>query len=517
MTIDWKSKLYNRGFLFTNQLIDKMNDDSMPIQNWKHLKIKHFNIYVHPLENVFIVSVNGTTHVLIGHAYNPFLMIAEESKILQQLAECYMDEPKYRELFDQITGVFVYIVIQDTQLVLKCDCAGMMGAYYAQTSDNVYVSSHAQLIADFLHVQEDPYISNLKHSKTFHLYGLYLPYDHSPYKEIKRVLPNVEVSLTSNTVQYNRFYPREEYSITANYDLAVEKAATILHNTMVLIAQKWEKPAISLTGGTDSKTTLACAGDIQDRFLYYSYISLPRERTDACAARNICNALNLKHEIYEIQDLKKDDEDFIQADALVERHYGYLGKGNYNDICKRIGLLKQFHADIEVKSWVSEIARASRYTKYHKKKLPKEMTPRILTSMYKVFTFDRKNALATDKVFADYLDKTVLADRIKTTGYPWSEFFVWEIVFGGWGGLALSGEHKISNNITVPYNNRDLLDLMLRTPFEKRITDQLHRDIMDHVDPRINALGIHVINGNETRMREILEGLYFDIHRRISF
>ncbi len=513
----WQEELFVRGYLLTNDAEIPSRDIGLQWGMWNAYGLGPYHLYVSKKETCYFFESKSRRFVLIGHAYNPFTMERDESDILRSLASKYDSRSDYLAYFDQLTGVFVYFVLEDDRVCAACDCAGMMGAYYGIIRGKLYCSSHAQMIADLTDLAEDPYVTTLKKPKTFQLYGLYLPYDLSPYTEIRRILPNVEVTIQKGQIVLTRFYPREQYRIEADYEAIVHRAAQLLHNNMVLIAQKWEHPAVSLTGGTDSKTTLACASDVQDRFLYYSYISLPREATDAYAAQSICKSLSLKHEIYEINNDISHYPDFAEADALIERHYSYLGKGNVNDVCKRISLLEQFHSDIEVKSWVSEVARASRYAKYNKDRLPSSMTARMLTSMYKVFTYDRWNAIRTDKVFQRYLDETKLADAIRQTHYPWSEFFVWEIVFGGWGSLALSGEHKISNNITVPFNNRAILDLMLRTPLEKRKSDQLHRDIMDCTDPRINQLGIHVVNGNETKKREILEGLYFDIHSHIPF
>ncbi len=512
---NWKEKLYVRGYLLTDDTEICSRDIGLNWDMWAFSDLGEFRLYVSKKETAWIHKSENRFFVLVGHAYNPFTMEHDEIAILQSLASKYADKGAYREAFDQLTGVFTYFVLADDHIEAICDCAGMMGAYYGVIGGKVYFSSHAQMIADLTALKEDPYITALKKPRTFLLYGLYLPYDLSPYAEVRRIVPNVEVRIENKTVTLERFYPREQYRVEPDYASLVSRAAQLLHNNMVLIAQKWAHPAVSLTGGTDSKTTLACASDVQERFLFYSYISLPREATDAYAAQKICRSLGLQHEIYEIDTDISHYDDFREVDALIERHYGYLGKGNRNDVCKRISLIDQFHSDIEVKSWVSEVARASRYAKYNKDKLPPVMTARMLTSMYKIFTYDRWNALRTDRVFKRYLEETKLAEAIRETQYPWSEFFVWENVFGGWGGLALSGEHKVSNNITVPYNNRAILDLMLRTPLEKRKSDQLHRDIMDCMDPRINKLGIHVVNGNETKKREILEGLYFDIHSHL--
>ena len=509
--------LYPFGYLFTNNMNLQLDSIGIDIVNWKNQQIDGFQLYAQNKETYFLCEAEGRYLILVGHAYNPFTMESDENEILRSILSCN-SENEYREYIDQLTGIFVLITLHSNgHIEAICDCAGMMGAYYCVIGEHVYISSHAQLIDDLLGFTEDPYVTALKKSPTFHFYGLFLPNDLSPYKEIKRIIPNVEVRVANGRIELNRFYPRKKYSLNKNYEDTVRQVAELLHKNLVLITKKWNHPAVSLTGGTDSKTTLACAGDVQDKFLYYSYISLPREATDAKAAHTICDSLGLRHEIYEIDTNPENYPDYSKFDKLIERQYAYLGKGNPNDVCKRIGLIEQFNSDIEVKSWVSEVARASRYNIYGKDRFSDCITPRMLTSMYKVFTYDRWNVIRTDKQFKDYLDNTELRKRIKETGYPWTEFFVWEIVFGGWGGLTLSAEHKVSNNITVPYNNRAIIDLMLRTPLEKRRSDQLHRDIMDAMDPRINKLGIHIINGNESKKRQIAERLYFDVNSHIPF
>ena len=58
---------------------------------------------------------------------------------------------------------------------------------------------------------------------------------------------------------------------------------------MKLIHKKWDKPAISLTGGCDSKTTLACTKGEYENYNYFSYISNDSEEVDAIAAKKICD------------------------------------------------------------------------------------------------------------------------------------------------------------------------------------------------------------------------------------
>lgn len=516
MQSKWKDKLYVVGYLLTDNKSVVDSDIGIKWNTWSHLAFGQYELFLHPEQTVFSVVKNNKYYIMIGHAYNPFTMDADENIILDKLSRLFGTQD-YLDYFDQLTGLFLFIVIDGEKLILNTDCAGMLPAYYAKINGKVYCSAYSQMIADLCGLKEEDYVTKLKKSKLFHLYGWFLPGDMSPYQEVRRVVANTEIRYNGD-FSCHRFYPREEYSIICDseYDNVIERIGSIMHNNLLLTLKKWKKPAVSLTGGMDSQTTLACAGDAQKQFEYYSYISLLREATDANAAHRICESKGLHHTIYQVELDKTKLEDFDEVAQLVERHYSYLGKGNENDICKRISLSKQLDCDVEVKSWVSEVARASRYKMYSKKKMPK-MTARRLTTMYKVFAFNRKDAVETDKRFQKYIDETELGKTLKKYNYPWTEFFVWEIVFGCWGSLSLTGEHKLTNDITIPYNNRALLDLMLRTPLEKRISDQLNQDIIKTMDKELFDLHVHVINGNETKAREIGEKVYFEIHSRLPY
>ena len=71
--------------------------------------------------------------------------------------------------------------------------------------------------------------------------------------------------------------------------------------------------------------------------------------------------------------------------------------------------------------------------------------------------------------------------------------------------------------IFIPFNNRLLLDLMLKAPKDKRISDEFHEDLIKFGDPRISELGITITNWNETKLRQKIERLYFLIHSFIKF
>ena len=119
----------------------------------------------------------------------------------------------------------------------------------------------------------------------------------------------------------------------------------------------------------------------------------------------------------------------------------------------------------------------------------------------------------TDQAFDAYLRQ--FYDCAKQNPIPWFEQFFWEFRVPSWNGLVITGEHRYSSDITVPYNNRSLLILLLSVPIEKRIRDQLYTDIRMLMKPEIDQTGIAVVNMKHTRRRAYCEDLYWNIHSRL--
>ena len=96
----------------------------------------------------------------------------------------------------------------------------------------------------------------------------------------------------------------------------------------------------------------------------------------------------------------------------------------------------------------------------------------------------------------------------------WQEQFFWEFRVPSWNGLVISGEHRYSFDITIPYNNRLILQLLLSAPIRDRIQDSIYRDIRKLRAPIIEQTGT-VTNLKHTKKREFAENIYYIIHSNI--
>ncbi len=507
--------LFVRGFLLTNN--NNLDLTIFPFfGNWNKTKIGKYSAYTHYLQKCSTVEFNNKNFFLFGHAYNPFTMEYEEDKILQKIAENYGTDAYY-DLINEMTGIFVFGVIDNDSVEYLVDPAGIQSACYGEIDNKFYLSSHPQLVGDLCNLKMDSFVKELTEYKWYYrVMGPYLPADLTPFKEVKRIVPNIQYFYKNNTVEHKRFYPIkniQECKTADEYQAVINKGAEILKNNMYLVAKKWNKPYISLTGGIDSNTTFASANGIYDKFKTFSYISAEKEIRDAEAAKKISEAFNVPHIEFHIPENNDEVNNFDEIVEIIEHNNGYIAKGKDNEYRKRIYLLENLDADVEVKSWVSETIRAYWYKHYGRKNMP-ALSPKLFRNLYKIFIFNRSLAHKIDKVFAKYI-KDFEYDKIPDQ-YPIADMHFNEVTWGSWGGLNIS-EMKIYSDITIIYNNRKFLDIMFKVPLAKRIDDTHHLDMKKVLNKKLYDMNIRIVNMKETDFRAFMLNILFTINSILPY
>lgn len=513
-----RGDLFIRGFLLTDA--PDVGDEGYPFYGaWHAAQVGRFRLRVHPAEGWHVVEREGRHLFLVGHAYDPFEMEHDERRILERVAEAMsVGKRQALDVIDQLTGLFVLGVVEGDRLLVVGDCSGMKYACYASVGGHVYVASHMELIADVCAVTEDPYVRRLTQSRWYpYMMGAYLPGDLTAFEEVKRLSPNTYVEFEGQRAAVHRFYPARPVKPAATreaYEALLDRAADVLQNTMALIPRKWARPAISLTGGRDSNTTFAAANGQYDRYTAFSYVSMPREQADAEAARRISEAFGVPHVTYRIPKDAAELEHFEEYTAILRHNYGRIGRTRENELRKRVALRRDHDFDVEVKSWIGETIRAYAYKYFGAQRLPASLKPRHYTSLYKIFLTERKLARDTDRRFAEYIEKTELKKHLHN--YDESDLFVWEMMHGGKCGLSIA-EMLFCHDITIPYNNRKLLDLLLAVPLEARIDDSHLVDLQRRMNSDLVEMGVYVKNLNETDRRAQVLNAYFRLHSALPF
>lgn len=511
----YREDLFIRGFLVTDRF--DVDIDGFPFYgNWKQINAGGYIILAHPLTGVHIyVADTDTVFFLLGHAYNPFTLETDETAILRRIADSYGTEA-YFDRINELTGVFVFGVIDGGEVSFLTDPSGMQSACCGRVEDFFYLSSHSQLIGDICDLEMDDLVRELVGYKWYgRVMGPYLPADLTPFREIRRVVPDIEYRYNGQ-LSHSRFWPKLPVSTATSddeYERVIRQGADILKNNFECIVKKWQHPWLSLTGGIDSNTSFAAANGHYDQIEAFSYLSAPKEVPDAEAARKICEHFNVKHHEYKIPDSNDELADYDAIIEILNHNNGYIAKRYDNETRKRIYLRRNAGCDVEVKNWTSETIRAYWYKHYGRKSMPK-LSAKLFRNLYKIFIFNRRLAHKVDRLFEEYI-RDFEYDAIPD-GYPPADMHYNEVTWGSWGGLNIS-EMKYCFDITIPYNNRVFLETMFRVPLDKRISDQHHLDMKKYLNRELYDMNVRVVNMKETRFRAFMLNVILTINSILPF
>ena len=512
-----REHLFEKGFLITDE--EQLNTVCYPFySNWKCEKKYNFYFMVHKNTQMYFCEREGFTLFLIGHAYNPYSMDYQEEVILEKLSLVFGDKERYYNLLDELTGIFIIGAVSSEGIDFTLDASAQQCGCYGTVNGKHYISSHMRLIGDICGLNESDYVKKLINYKWYHyMMGNYLPGDITCFDELKRIVCNTHVILRGQEYSVERFYPSRAIKMCETeeeYDEVISDASEIMSNSLKLIPYKWKRAAISLTGGIDSNTTFAAANGVYDKYTTFSYISMHRESVDAEKAREISERFHVPHYEYLIPETNDKIPNFDLYRKVLEWNDGGIGRYRDNELRKKITLIGEDVCDVEVKSWISETIRAYAYKYFGRQKFNFPLTPRNYTSLYKIFVANRKLCRETDKHFESYIRDTQLREHL--FNYDESDFFVWEMMHGEKCGLDI-GVMRSCFDITIPYNNRKLLDTLLRVPLEKRINDQLHLDMKKKLNRELYDMNIRVVNLNETDRRKKILNAYYKLNSILPF
>lgn len=502
--------LFIRGFLLTNDT--GFSTGGFPFYGqWRETKLGNFCMYTHKDTGFHYIIESDKIYFLAGHAYNPFRMEHEEGKILEYIAQ--RDAAgMLQNALDELTGIFLFGVISQDTVAFQVDVSGLQSAYYGCCGRRFFLTSHPQMAGDLYGLEQDGFAQKLISYKWYkRVKGGYLPADLSAFRDIRRIVPNHAYTWKQGTISHFRFYPlkeAEEYKTPEEYNNVIERAADLLRRSMELTTRKWKHPYISLSGGVDSNTTFAAANGVYDRVKAFSYLSARKESIDVEAAVKIAGAFDVPITVLEVPEDEDTIKDYPQIAAIIDHNNGYVCEARANEYRKRIYLihaLAEMGCDVEVKSWVSETIRAYWYKHFNRRRMPK-LSAKMFRNLYKLFFCNRTLAHEVDSVFEAYIQEFEY-EKIPG-GYDMSDFFYSEVSLGSWAGPLIS-EMKLCTDMTVIYNNRMLLDMLLRVPLEMRISDRHHMDLKKLLNRDLFDMNIRVKNMTETDLRAFLLNCIF--------
>lgn len=509
----YRELLFPRCYLFTDKRLT--DNDRYPFYGrWSGAQVGGYTLYAQEKTHAYTAERDGVAAALVGHAFDPFTGVLDENEILTACIDAWRrDEAAFFDIVNRITGVFVIILAEGERLTAVQDCSGMQMLYYGRADGHIWMTSAPQLVGDVCGLKRTEYVMRLLNSRGYYRGSRFLPGDLSPYEELTRLGPNMVLRYDGEFTQ-RRFFPVTERRELSEEEKprAIEEIYSLFRKNIEMILEKWDSAALSLTGGTDSKTTLACANGLYDRFMRYSFASKPSEKQDADAAAEICKKLGLSHKLYVIPEDENDIEDYDFLVKLIDHNTSYLCAFYKNELRKYIWLSRNHDYKTEIKSDASEIGRAIMQRKY-RVRLPEVLAPRHFTAFHARYFFEPSLMRAADRANRSLMEKTGLTGPIK--GYEHLTLYFWEVRLGSWYATSFHSQ-QFFGEVVIPYNNRRLMDMFYGFTYDERLNDVPHRLLMKRGNPAVADMNIHVKDSYFDKKRIFLETVYYLYATRLN-
>ena len=505
----YRERLFCRTYLLTDDT--DVDIEKYPFYGkWQIVSCGKYRFFSHPLLNTFHYRLDNTHILLAGHAYNPFTEEIDENLIIRNLLIAYLsDYNRFLDMLDELTGVFVIFVISYDNIVAVQDPGGQRMLYFGMENDKIVMTSAPQMTEDICGVQRDEDILKLTSSKGYYRGSGFLPGNKSAYKCLKRLGPNTLVKYNRQGFTIERFFPRnnrQELLSDVDKKYTLKCMHKVFQKNVELSLHKWEKVGLSLTGGIDSKTTFANAKPWYLDLFIFSYISKGSEKIDAEAAQKICEQVGAVHHLYNIPDENQEIDDYDFLSKILEHNTSYTCKLHPNEKRKYLFLQRVHDFDVEIKSDISEIGRAYTNRKYFHVKMPRKLTPRHLTIGQARYFFEPWCMKYADSAYKEFMYETGLTDDI--LGYSMHDLVYWEVRMGAWASTSFASQEYI-HEITIPYNNRKLLEMFLSFPEAERIQDIPHKMLMEIGNKEVSEFNVDVKDSYFDNKRIIAETLYY--------
>ena len=511
---DLRICLFARGFLVTNS--ERDFTDEYPFYGlWKKQVLDEMRIYTHPFEHFYSYSAGDQIFILFGHAYNPFPMVHDENVLLESCAGSGNNKDDVFQIVSQWTGAFVFCIYQNGELTVLTDASSMKMCSYAIRDGKYYFSSHTQLLADILECQMTSYAKKLRQTKMYNIGLRWMPGDMTAYAEISRLGVNLYALWDTKTITIKRFYPtapHKELLTEEEQSNAVDEFYRIISANLKLCSEKWERPAISLTGGMDSGATLACTKGTTERFKLFSFDCKEVERIDSEAAKAICKIIQQPHTQYHIPESSEEIPQYEEIKKIINHNTAYV-KNLAEEELRKIAYLRNItDYDVEIKSDVAEIGRVF-YERKYGMPMPQTFNERHMSAIQTRFFCMPRLLHKTDDAYFAFLNKAKIAKPL--FNYEHSDLLYWEFRIGVSAATTTLSFGILPAVLTFPYNNRVLLELFLSFPHDMRKADYPQREVRQRYMPEIALKEMEVEDGYFQKWRIGLERAFFQY--RTSF
>jgi hypothetical protein len=273
-------------------------------------------------------------------------------------------------------------------------------------------------------------------------------------------------------MQQQRYWPTEEHAIN-EYSPSLEKFSTLLQNILITGTKKYAL-ALGVTAGFDSRIILSASKPVKENMLFYTlkYRDMTHKSRDIRVPAKLNKTMRFNHQVMDCQipidpefaEIYQQNSDMAHLDD-----WGFIAYGISQNLPE---------GTIAIKGSCSETGRCYFYKsgKHPEIKSGAEMLE---------YNPNWKGIPFIEERMTDWFNE--VNNPQVNLGYPILDLFHWEVSTGSWQ-TQNQLEWDIVHDTFTPFNNRELLDTMLRIDPKYRSKPnnyQLYRDTINKLWPEV--------------------------------
>ncbi|MGZ6271037.1 MAG: hypothetical protein ACXWN2_04955 [Candidatus Limnocylindrales bacterium] len=425
---------------------------------------------VHPDLPVTQVEAAGLQLTLLGFMLDPDRPEAGDVELLRDLAT----SPEPGDLPERaaaLAGRWALLAARAGEVLVLTDPCGLRQVFRTVGLAEPWCASQAGLIAQAAGLAVDPAAAAFMDTLYFSAYReAWWPADTSPYREVRRLLPNRVLELSSGTAR--RFWPLTPIARRST-EAAAQEGARLLQG--LLSAASLRQPlALALTSGLDSRTLLAASRALQAELLLYTVdpATLGTDPADLTIPLRLANRLGIPHLRVGAPAGRDPEFEAVYAASFDTPHASWASTAQE--------LVAVFPPErLSVSGSCSEIARSS----YRWHEQPRRLSAGRLTVLAQM---DMDGTGYATAALGRWLEEAgPAAERV---GLDLHDLFYWENRLASWlpAGQA---EWDMAHDTFTPFACRPLLEVLLAADQRDRSYPEfrLHRAMIERMWPEVLA------------------------------
>ncbi|MGD7004241.1 hypothetical protein [Kocuria palustris] len=466
---------YRRGFLLHQGDAERGTPDE-----WQHLRLSDsgWSLSYDARLDVELAAVeDGRRWVLVLglclYAGDDHRELSPARRLADALSRSVTD---LLDVLDVLGGRHVVLTGDGEDIVVRHDAMGLRSVCFSPSAG--MVSSHPHLIHDLV-----PHAHRTSRNGRDSVLS---SWSRTPYLGIEALLPNHELRVPGWTL--HRYYPREPNRFAELSDAQRMKVfRRRWDRQMAQLVRRPEKLMMSLTGGADSRTSLALSWEHRHELAMFTCTAVdqpghPRRESLAMDKRIVDRLLNvlpgIDHTYFPLED-SSDCPTQEQESVLQRSTYGRHGARLLPHDLQEFGSAEHIHLSslgfkVGRASWgaTEENDTAESLERFSLRQISRSGTPESTAALRELF----QRGFRRWKFDADL------------HGLHLRDLYFWEMRMGRWASEIMN-ETDLVFETCVPLNVRSLLEITLALPLEQRRSGHLFAELINDAAPLLNFFG----------------------------